>query len=44
LWLMKMFHLIALLFAVNCTAVSQTTDTCDYISQNNDIGGLDCYM
>ncbi|MFT6499922.1 MAG: hypothetical protein ACJASQ_000029 [Crocinitomicaceae bacterium] len=41
---MKMFQLILLLFASNCTAVSQTTDTCDYISQNNDIGGLDCYM
>ena len=30
--------------AINSSAFSQSSDTCNYVSQHNDIGGLDCYL
>jgi hypothetical protein len=42
---MKTFPLILFLAVVNFSALSQPiVDTCEYVSQNNTIGGLDCYM
>lgn len=41
---MKVFFFIVFLFTFNFSAVSQIVDTCDYVDQNNSIGGLDCAM
>lgn len=39
---MKIFHVIIFLIATNFSANSQITDTCEYVSQNYYLGGLDC--
>jgi hypothetical protein len=41
---MKAFRLTVILCALNFSAFSQITDTCDFVAQNNYIGGLDCYV
>ena len=40
--LMKPLYSIILLLALHFSAHSQITDTCDYVAQNNTLGGLDC--
>jgi hypothetical protein len=41
---MKAIYSIIFLFTLNFAAVSQIVDTCEYVNQNNQIGGLDCHM
>lgn len=41
---MKPLYSILLLLSINFSSHSQITDTCEYVSQNNHIGGLDCAM
>ena len=41
---MKSFYFTILLATINFSAFSQATDTCDYVAQENYIGGLDCAM
>ena len=39
---MKSIYSILLFLSVHFSANSQITDTCDYVSQNYSLGGLDC--
>jgi hypothetical protein len=41
---MKTIYSIIFLLTINFSAVSQISDTCDYVDQENQIGGLDCAM
>jgi len=41
---MKTIYLTTLLLAFHFSAFSKSTDTCDYVAQQNNIGGLDCAM
>lgn len=41
---MKIFYSISLLICISFSVNSQIIDTCDYVHQNNQIGGLDCAM
>ena len=41
---MKTFYSIIFLLSVNFSATSQIADTCAYVDQINEIGGLDCAM
>lgn len=41
---MKALYITLLLIATHFSALSLSTDTCNYISQNNIVGGLDCSM
>lgn len=40
---MKNSYLILLLVFLGLNSFAQTQDTCDYVSQENQLGGLDCY-
>jgi hypothetical protein len=40
---MKTFFTITFLATLSFSSYSQITDTCDYVSENYDLGGLDCY-
>lgn len=41
---MKTFPITIMLFVINFSTFSQSTDTCDWVSSTNYYQGLDCYL
>lgn len=41
---MKTLYTLISMLTLSFTSLSQIQDTCEYVDQNNDIGGLDCFV